>query len=115
MTPEEKKKGVITTSAGNHAQALAWHGRDLGVPVTVCMPQIAPQVKVDSCRELGANVILHGMSFDETREFAMRKSESDGLLYINGFDHPDVIAGQGSLGKFFPDNLNLSKTVQLRC
>ena len=64
------------------------------------MPQIAPQVKVDSCRELGANVILHGMSFDETREFAMRKSESDGLLYINGFDHPDVIAGQGSLGRF---------------
>ena len=49
---------------------------------------------------MGANVILHGMSFDETREFAMKKSESDGLLYINGFDHPDVIAGQGSLGRF---------------
>ena len=44
LSPENKKKGVITTSAGNHAQALAWHGRDLGVPVTVCMPSIAPQV-----------------------------------------------------------------------
>ena len=67
LNAEERRRGVITTSAGNHAQALAWHGRDLGVPVTVCMPQIAPQVKVDSCRELGATVILHGQSFDETR------------------------------------------------
>ena len=56
------------------------------------------KVKVDSCREMGAEVILHGNSFDETREKAMQISEERGLLYINGFDHPDIIAGQGSLG-----------------
>ena len=98
LSPENKKKGVITTSAGNHAQALAWHGRDLGVPVTVCMPKIAPQVKVDSCREMGAEVILHGLSYDECRVHAMTLSAERELMYINGFDHPDIIAGQGSLG-----------------
>jgi len=98
LDAETKKTGVITTSAGNHAQALAWHGRDLGVPVTVCMPKIAPQVKVDSCRDMGAEVILHGQSFDECREHAMKLSEERKLVYINGFDHPDIIAGQGSIG-----------------
>jgi len=98
LDAETKKSGVITTSAGNHAQALAWHGRDLGVPVTVCMPKIAPQVKVDSCRDMGAEVILHGQSFDECREHAMKLSEERKLVYINGFDHPDIIAGQGSIG-----------------
>jgi threonine dehydratase len=62
------------------------------------MPTIAPLVKVDSCREMGANVILHGMSFDETRDHAMDLAKERNLIYINGFDHPDIIAGQGSLG-----------------
>ena len=57
-------------------------------------------MKVDSCREMGAEVILHGMSFDETREHAMRLSAERKLLYINGFDHPDIIAGQGKLNIF---------------
>jgi len=98
LSPEQRAAGVITTSAGNHAQALAYHGRDLGVPVTVCMPEIAPLVKVDSCRDMGAEVILHGNSFDECRDYAMGLSKDRDLLYINGFDHPDIIAGQGSLG-----------------
>ena len=59
------------------------------------MPRIAPQIKVDNCRDMGAEVLLHGMSFDEAREFAMKLSEERKLLYINGFDHPDIIAGQG--------------------
>merc|ERR1711892_48943 len=98
LSEDHKKNGVITTSAGNHAQALAWHGRDLGVPVTVIMPRIAPQIKVDNCREMGAEVLLHGMSFDEARDFAMNLAKERQLLYINGFDHPDIIAGQGSIG-----------------
>ena len=77
---------------------MAWHGRDLGVPVTVIMPRIAPQIKVDNCRELGAEVLLHGMSFDEAKDFAMNLAEERKLMYINGFDHPDIIAGQGSIG-----------------
>ena len=78
---------------------MAWHGRDLGIPVTVIMPRIAPQIKVDNCRDMGAEVLLHGMSFDEAREFAMKLSEERKLLYINGFDHPDIIAGQGTSSK----------------
>ncbi|CBY31489.1 unnamed protein product [Oikopleura dioica] len=62
------------------------------------MPKIAPLVKVESCREMGAEVILHGDSFDETRDHAMKISAERDLTYINGFDHPDVIAGQGSVG-----------------
>ncbi|CBY31485.1 unnamed protein product [Oikopleura dioica] len=93
-----KLKNINFGTAGNHAQALAYHGRDLGIPVTVCMPKIAPLVKVESCREMGAEVILHGDSFDETRDHAMKISAERDLTYINGFDHPDVIAGQGSVG-----------------
>src|SRR5215212_5062721 len=66
---------VVAASAGNHALALAYHGQDLGVPVTVLMPKWAPLVKVSNCRSFGANVILHGESFDEARTRALELAE----------------------------------------
>lgn len=90
--------GVIAASAGNHALALAYHGQRLGVPVTVVMPQTAPLIKAETCGRLGATVIHHGQSFAEARSHADDLAERDHLTYIDGFDHPHVICGQGTLG-----------------
>jgi len=98
LSNESKAKGVIAASAGNHAQAMAYQGRELGVPVTVVMPEQAPTIKVNSCKKLKAEVILAGNHFDAAKTVAMEKSKKDNLVYINGYDHPDVIAGQGTLG-----------------
>ncbi|CAK8698653.1 L-threonine ammonia-lyase-like [Clavelina lepadiformis] len=98
LTNEQQAKGVVTTSAGNHAQALSHQGRRLGVPVTVVMPKQAPLIKVTNCRDLKANVILHGNRFDEAKLFGMAYGKHQDLLYINGYDHPDIIAGQGTAG-----------------
>jgi len=97
LSPEQARTGVIAASAGNHALGLAWHGRALGVPVTVVMPRFAPLVKVARCRLFGATVILHGDTFDEARGEANRLAEERQLKYVHPFDDPQVIAGQGTL------------------
>ena len=91
-------RGVVAASAGNHALGLAYHGRLLGIPVTVVMPEFAPLIKIATCRRLGARVLLHGSDFAEARAEAERLVASEGLAYIHGFDDPDIIAGQGTLG-----------------
>lgn len=98
LTDPQRKAGVIAASAGNHALGLAYHGRELGVPVTVVMPKWAPLVKVTNCRAFGANVILHGDSYDSARAHARHLADVSGLTYIHGFDDPDIIAGQGTMG-----------------
>ena len=98
LSPEQKKIGVIAASAGNHALALAYHGMKLNVPVTVVCPVTAPIMKVQKCRKLQANVIIHGEEFDTSRCYALKLAKEKGFLYINGYDHPDVIAGQGTIG-----------------
>ena len=90
--------GVVAASAGNHALALAYHGRDLGVPVTVVMPTVAPIIKQSRCRALGARVLLHGENIGEAKSLADRLVESEGLTYVHGFDGANVIAGAGTLG-----------------
>jgi threonine dehydratase len=90
--------GVIAASAGNHAQALAYHGQDLGIPVTVVMPKWAPLVKVSNCRSFGATIILHGESYEDAKHQALRLAKEKQLTYIPGFDDEDIIAGQGTLG-----------------
>jgi len=90
--------GVIAASAGNHALGLAYHGRQLGIDVTVVMPQFAPLIKVASCKRLGARVIRHGNSFAEIFEHAQTLVKSEGLTYVHGYDDPAVIAGQGTAG-----------------
>jgi threonine dehydratase len=97
LPKEQAAKGVVAASAGNHALGLAYHGRSLGIPVTVVMPRFAPLVKVATCRRLGANVILHGNTFDEARVAADQLASEKGLAYLHPFDDRNVIAGQGTL------------------
>ena len=92
-----RARGVVAASAGNHALGLAYHGRLLGIPVTVVMPRFAPLVKVSTCRRLGATVILEGESFDDARRAAADLAAREGLHRIHGFDDPHVIAGQGTM------------------
>jgi hypothetical protein len=93
-------KGVIAASAGNHALALAYHGRELGIPVTVVMPVVAPLAKVDKCRKFGANVVIDGNHILEAKKTAEDLIASNpGLQYINGFDDPPIIAGAGTIGQ----------------
>jgi len=98
LTPEQKRRGVIAASAGNHALGVAYHGKLLGIPVTVVMPRSAPLTKVVNCRQMGANIILQGANYEEARQHATQLGQDQGLTLIHGFDDPAVIAGQGTLG-----------------
>jgi threonine dehydratase len=98
LSEQEKKAGVVAASAGNHALALAYHGKNLGIAVTVVMPKWAPLVKLSNCRSFGANVILHGESYDDAKQHALALARDKGLIFIHGFDDPEIIAGQGTLG-----------------
>ncbi|XP_037777571.1 L-threonine ammonia-lyase-like isoform X2 [Penaeus monodon] len=98
LSESQRKKGVIAASAGNHALALSYHGQDLGIPVTVVMPLVAPIMKVQACRQYGANIIVKGSDIGECREIALKMAKEQDLLYINGYDHPHILAGQGTMG-----------------
>jgi threonine dehydratase len=98
LSPDQRQRGVIAASAGNHALALACHGRELNIPVTVIMPRFAPLIKVGACRRFSATVILHGADFAEAKAKADELAVSGGLTYIHGFDDLAVIAGQGTIG-----------------
>jgi threonine dehydratase len=98
LSVDQKKRGVIAASAGNHAQALAYQGKLLGIPATVVMPQYAPLIKVSNCQMLGANVVLHGKDFAEAKARADKIADEKGLAYIDGYDDPTIIAGQGTMG-----------------
>jgi threonine dehydratase len=98
LARDQQKRGVIAASAGNHAQALAYQGNLLGIPATVVMPKFAPLIKVSTCQQLGATVILHGEGFGEARARAHEIAEEHGLAYIDGYDDPAIIAGQGTMG-----------------
>lgn len=97
LDPVESKRGVIAASAGNHAQGLAYHGRRLGIPVTIVMPVSTPTVKVAQTRDHGARVILEGATFDEAYANARRLEGEEGLTFVHPFDDPDIIAGQGTV------------------
>ncbi|MEM9626297.1 MAG: threonine ammonia-lyase [Pseudomonadota bacterium] len=98
MTEEETAKGVIAMSAGNHAQALAYHGKRLAIPTTIVMPRSTPNAKVEQTRVHGAEVLLHGNQFDETRAFTEQLADERGLTLVHPFNDPRVIAGQGTVG-----------------
>ncbi len=93
-----KAKGVIGASAGNHAQGLAYHGKRLGVPVTIVMPTTTPIVKVTQTQGHGATVVQHGEKFDDAYAHARKLEVEQGLTFIHPFDEPDIIAGQGTVG-----------------
>ena len=98
LSRDQQKRGVIAASAGNHAQALAYQGSLLGIPATVVMPKFAPLIKVSTCQQLGATVILHGEGFGEAKARAHEIAAENGLAYIDGYDDPAIIAGQGTMG-----------------
>jgi threonine dehydratase len=98
LTDEERRRGLIAASAGNHAQAVAYHAGRLGVSATILMPEGTPIIKVANTRSYGARVVLHGSSYEEAYAEARRLEQVDGLTFIHPFDDPAVIAGQGTMG-----------------
>jgi threonine dehydratase len=98
LTKEERSRGVIAASAGNHAQGVAYHATRQGIRSQVCMPVSSPLIKISRTREYGADVILAGANYDETYAEARRRSEAGNLTFIHPFDDEAVIAGQGTIG-----------------
>ncbi len=98
LTPEERSRGVIAPSAGNHAQGLAYHAGRLGIRAQICMPLTTPLIKVSATKGYGADVVLHGANYDEACEEAVRRSEQFGVTFVHPFDDEVVIAGQGTMG-----------------
>ena len=95
---DERRRGVIAASAGNHGLAVAFHAERLRIPATIVMPEYAPLIKRTSARRHGAEVILHGINYDEAYERACALADERGLVFVHPFDDPRVIAGQGTLG-----------------
>jgi threonine dehydratase len=99
LDPEQKRKGVVAFSSGNHAQAVALSGRLLGVPATIVMPTDAPKVKLEATRGYGAEVVLYDAHNEDRRKIAEQLSAERGMTLIPPFDHPHVAAGQGTAAK----------------
>ena len=97
LDAEQRRRGVIAASAGNHAQGIAYHGALLDIPVTVVMPRFAALIKVSNCRALGATVVLHGNDLSDARAKAHELASMQGLTFIHPFDNLDVMAGQGTM------------------
>ncbi|HVM99914.1 MAG TPA: threonine ammonia-lyase [Caulobacteraceae bacterium] len=97
LSPEEKRRGVIAASAGNHAQGLAYHGQRLDVPVTIVMPRGTPFVKIQQTRDFGATVVIEGDNYDQAAEHALQLEKELGLVFVHPFDDVDVMAGQGAI------------------
>jgi len=98
LSEAQKKAGVIAASAGNHAQGMALSGTKLGIETIIVMPKTTPDIKVEAVRSFGGKVVLHGSNFDEAKAEAERLSEDKGYTFVPPFDHPLVIAGQGTIG-----------------
>ncbi len=98
LTDEERARGVICSSAGNHAQGVAIAAQHYGVKAVVCMAENATPAKVAATKGYGASVVLHGSIWDEANEKALELVETEGYTYVHPFDDPDLIAGQGTLG-----------------
>lgn len=112
LTAEERQRGVIAASAGNHALALAYHGQKLGISVTVVMPRSAPIVKLANCRSFGAQVILEGQDLSESLAIAKEISRRDQRTFITGYDDDQIIAGAGTAGlEIFADVPNLDAVI----
>ncbi len=97
LTDDQKRRGVIAVSAGNHAQGVAYHAQRMGVPAVIVMPRFTPTVKVERTRGFGAEVVLSGDSFDDTKTEAARLAAERGLTMVHPYDDEAVIAGQGTI------------------
>jgi len=97
LSADERGRGVLAVSAGNHAQGVAYHAQRMGVPATIVMPRFAPEVKVRNTRRFGATVVLQGDTFDDARLHGLALAQQNGLIVVHPYDDPEVIAGQGSI------------------
>jgi threonine dehydratase len=97
LSPEERQRGVIAASAGNHAQAVAYHAKRLGIPATIVMPESTPTVKVTQTAGHGATVVLHGDMFDDAYAKARELALEKGYVFVHPFDDPQIIAGAGTV------------------
>ena len=97
LTQEQRERGLVTASAGNHAQGVAYAAQAAGVPATIVMPTTTPLVKVNNTKDYGANVILHGETFDDAAALAAKLSQEQGLTYVHPFNDPAVATGQGTI------------------
>ena len=104
LTPDERRRGVVAASAGNHAQALAYHGGRLGVPVTIVMPEGTPFVKADGTRAHGATVVIKGADFSGSTVEAHRLRDEEGFVFVSAFDDEGIVAGQGVCGLEFMED-----------
>jgi threonine dehydratase len=98
LTPQERARGVLAVSAGNHAQAVAYHAERLGIAATIVMPRFAPSVKVERTRGFGAEVVLEGDTFDAARQHGLALASERGLVVVHPYDDAAVLAGQGTVG-----------------
>jgi threonine dehydratase len=99
LDDDEKERGVIAMSAGNHAQAVAYHARRFGIPATIVMPETTPLVKVENTRAHGARVVLHGETLYEAAERARELARKEQLVLVHPYDDPAIIAGQGTIAR----------------
>lgn len=106
LTKEERKKGVIAASAGNHAQGVAYSARVFGIQATIVMPEATPLLKVTGTKDLGAEVILQGDNYDEAYAYALTYANEHGLTFIHPFEDEKVIAGQGTVALEMIDEIN---------
>ena len=106
LSDEERKKGVIAASAGNHAQGVAYSARSFNINATIVMPEATPLLKVTGTKALGAEVILHGDNYDEAYAYALRYAKEQGLTFIHPFEDANVIAGQGTVALEMFDEIN---------
>ena len=111
LTDEQRERGLITASAGNHAQGVAYAARKYGVPATIVMPTTTPLIKVERTKELGAEVILAGDVYDESYEHALKVAEERGLTFVHPFNDPIVAAGQGSIAMEIVQELPLVDVI----
>lgn len=98
LTPEERARGVVAVSSGNHAQGVAWAARRLGIPAAIVMPRNAPAVKLEATRALGSEIVLYDRPGEDREEVAAREVERRGAVLVHAFADPWVIEGQGSAG-----------------
>ena len=97
LSAEERQRGVIAMSAGNHAQGVAYHAQRLGLRAVIVMPRFTPGVKVERTRGFGAEIVLHGDTLDEARAHALALAEQQQLVFVHPYDDTDIVAGQGTV------------------
>jgi threonine dehydratase len=111
LTPDEKARGVITVSTGNHGRAVSHIAKRLGIKAVICVPEGTPDNKVEAIKSLGAEIVVGGTTYDEAEEHAFKLEKERGLTIIHPFDDPFIIAGQGTIGLELLEDLPELDTV----